>query len=119
MYVGQGLGHYKLAPAISPGKTWEGALGCLIGGVVTAGLAAHFLLPQLPLWQHLLLGVVISAAAQVSDLSESLIKRYAGVKDSGELIPGHGGMLDRLDSLLFAAPLLLYTLHLCLPASTP
>ena len=119
MYVGQGMGHHKLAPAISPGKTWEGAVGCLVGGVVTAGLAAHFLLPQLAFWQHLLLGLVISVAAQASDLSESLIKRYAGVKDSGELIPGHGGILDRIDSLLFAAPLLLYALQLFVPTPTP
>jgi phosphatidate cytidylyltransferase len=111
MYVGQGFGHYKLAPAISPGKTWEGAVGGVLGCALAAVLGARFFLPQLTLGQSLLLGLVVSLAAQSSDLSESLLKRYAGVKDSGELIPGHGGILDRIDSLLFATPLLLYTLE--------
>lgn len=119
MYVGKGLGRYKLAPAISPGKTWEGAVGGVVGGMLTAGLVGYFLIPQCPLGQRLILGLIVSLAAQVSDLSESLIKRYAGVKDSGELIPGHGGMLDRIDSLLLTAPLLLYTLNLLLRTPTP
>jgi phosphatidate cytidylyltransferase len=110
MYVGRGFGRYKLAPSISPGKTWEGAAGGVFGCVLAAVLGAHFFLPHLTLGQSLLLGLVISLAAQSSDLSESLIKRYADVKDSGELIPGHGGVLDRIDSLLFATPLFLYTL---------
>jgi phosphatidate cytidylyltransferase len=112
MYVGKGLGRHKMAPTISPGKTWEGAAGCILGCLLAAAFGIRFLMPQFTLWQGLALGLVISLAAQVSDLSESLIKRYAGVKDSGELIPGHGGLLDRIDSVLFAAPVFLYTLDL-------
>jgi len=116
MYVGKSLGQHKLAPAISPGKTWEGAIGCVIGGVGTAVVSARFWLPDLLLWQCIVLGLCISLAAQLSDLAESMLKRYAGVKDSGGLIPGHGGMLDRIDSLLFAAPTLVYALYVLLPA---
>ena len=116
MYVGQSLGQHKLALVISPGKTWEGAIGGVIGGVCTAVVSAGFWLPHLVLWQCLVLGLCISLAAQLSDLGESMLKRYAGVKDSGGLIPGHGGMLDRIDSLLFATPTLVYALYVLLPA---
>jgi phosphatidate cytidylyltransferase len=116
MYVGKCLGHHKMAPAISPGKTWEGALGGLMGGVGAAGLSARVFLPSLTVWQGLGLGLLVACTAQVSDLSESLIKRHVGVKDSGELIPGHGGVLDRIDSLLFAAPVLVYALDFILQA---
>jgi phosphatidate cytidylyltransferase len=118
MYVGKSLGRHKLAPTISPGKTWEGSVGGTVGGVLTAIVSAALWLPDLGLWQCMLLGLCISIAAQMSDLGESLIKRYAGVKDSGGLIPGHGGMLDRIDSMLFAAPALVYALDL-LPVSSP
>lgn len=111
MYVGKCLGHHKLAPAISPGKTWEGAVGGLVGGVCTAVIGAHFWLPHLTWWQRILLGGGLALVAQLSDLSESMLKRYGGVKDSGHLIPGHGGILDRMDSMLFAAPALVYALH--------
>ena len=115
MYVGKSLGHHKMAPAISPGKTWEGAIGCVIGGACTAVVSAGFWLPHLGFWQCIMLGLCISLTAQLSDLGESMLKRYAGVKDSGGLIPGHGGMLDRIDSLLFATPTLVYALYV-LPA---
>ena len=100
-----------MAISISPGKTWEGAAGGVIGGAATAIASGYFLVPQLTIWQRILLGVLLSIAAQISDLGESMIKRYTDVKDSGGLIPGHGGLLDRIDSVLFAAPTLLYTLH--------
>src|SRR5215813_4310724 len=116
MYVGKSLEHHKMAPAISPDKTWEGAIGCVIGGVCTAVVSAGFWLPHLGFWQCIMLGLCISLTAQLSDLGESMLKRYAGVKDSGGLIPGHGGMLDRIDSLLFAAPTLVYALYVLLPA---
>ena len=108
MYVGQAMGRHKLAPTISPGKTWEGAIGGAAGCILTAVLSARLLVPHLRLWHSVVLGLLISMAAQISDLGESLIKRYAGVKDSGELIPGHGGILDRIDSVLLAAPMLFY-----------
>lgn len=119
MYVGKSLGRYKMAPAISPGKTWEGAVGGAVGGVLTAVLSAGFWLPHLGLWQCVMLGFCLSLAAQMGDLGESMLKRYAGVKDSGGLIPGHGGILDRIDSLLFAAPTLVYALYVLMPVPSP
>ena len=117
MYTGKLLGRHRLATALSPGKTWEGAIGGTLSGVVTAGVAAPFLAPQLPLWQGVLLGLVITLAAQISDLGESMLKRYTGVKDSSGLIPGHGGGLDRIDSMLFAAPTFCYALEVLGKAS--
>lgn len=111
MYTGKFLGRRRLAGSLSPGKTWEGAVGGTMSGVVTAGATASFLVPQLLLWQGVLLGFLITLAAQISDLGESMLKRYTGVKDSSGLIPGHGGSLDRIDSMLFAAPTLCYALE--------
>jgi phosphatidate cytidylyltransferase len=119
MYVGKGLGRHKLALMISPGKTWEGAVGGIMGALLAAALGAHFLTPQLLLPQSLIFGLLISVAAQISDLGESMLKRYVGVKDSGTLIPGHGGILDRIDSLFFAAPLAFYTLDFLTTWSMP
>jgi phosphatidate cytidylyltransferase len=115
MYIGKSLGRHKMAPTISPGKTWEGSVGCVVGGVGTAIVSAGFWLPHLGPWRCVVLGLCISLAAQISDLGESMLKRYAGVKDSGGLIPGHGGILDRVDSMLFAAPTLVYALYVLLP----
>jgi phosphatidate cytidylyltransferase len=115
MYIGKSLGRHKMAPTISPGKTWEGSVGGVVGGVGTAVVSAGFWLPHLVLWQCVVLGLCISLAAQISDLGESMLKRYAGVKDSSRLIPGHGGILDRIDSMLFAAPTLVYALYVLLP----
>jgi len=128
-FAGRGLGGPKLWPRVSPKKTWEGALASMIASVgvgillysyalpiSTALLNAHlierkdglFALEKAPLWPIILLTVAINMAAQLGDLVESLIKRGANVKDSGTILPGHGGMLDRIDALLFAAPLLWY-----------
>ncbi|MEJ7730337.1 MAG: phosphatidate cytidylyltransferase [Polyangiaceae bacterium] len=99
-FAGRFLGKHKLYPAVSPKKTVEGSLGGVAGGVVGA-LLAHFLfLRSLPLGHALALGVVGSALGQVGDLGESLLKRSFGVKDSGGIVPGHGGILDRVDALL-------------------
>lgn len=107
-FVGHARGRHPLAPAISPGKTVEGAVGGLVGGIVGALAVRALGLPDLPLPHTIVLGVVVAAMGVVGDLFESLLKRWAGVKDSGRLFPGHGGMLDRLDSLLFGAPVLYY-----------
>jgi phosphatidate cytidylyltransferase len=107
-FVGHAFGRRRLAPSISPGKTIEGALGGLAGGVVGAFLIRQFGLPGLPPLHTVGLGVAVAALGIVGDLEESLLKRWAGAKDSGTLFPGHGGMLDRLDSLLFGAPVLYY-----------
>lgn len=108
---GRWLGVRKLAPAISPGKTWAGTVGgTLTAMAVGAGIAWGFALP-VSLWHILLMSFVLSVGGQAGDLAESMLKREAGVKDSGTIIPGHGGLLDRLDSLLFAAPLLALFLY--------
>ncbi|MFC2013037.1 phosphatidate cytidylyltransferase [Chloroflexota bacterium] len=109
-FVGRKLGRHYLAPDISPGKTWEGAIGGTIGAVIISLL---FTLPTplgVPLGygQAILLGVLISVFGQLGDLAESLFKRSTGVKDSGKLIPGHGGALDRMDSVVFAGVVVYY-----------
>lgn len=107
-FVGSAVGRHKLALGISPGKTIEGAAGALLGGVAAAATVRWLGLPSLPLAHALALGLAVSALGIAGDLVESLLKRWAGVKDSGTLFPGHGGMLDRLDSILFGAPVLYY-----------
>ncbi|MCX5781417.1 MAG: phosphatidate cytidylyltransferase [Elusimicrobia bacterium] len=109
--VGVRLGKNKLATTVSPKKTVEGTFGGIITGTLSAGLFGYlFLKNDFSLIESLLLGFFISLVSQFSDLAESLIKRDAGVKDSADLLPGHGGMLDRFDSFLFTAPLLYYYL---------
>jgi len=111
---GKAAGRHKLCPKISPGKTVEGAIGGLLAAVaLTAGMGRWL---SLPLAHGLILGASIGVAGQVGDLFESLLKRRAGVKDSGSLLPGHGGVLDRFDSLLFAAPLAYFYLSFALGA---
>jgi phosphatidate cytidylyltransferase len=100
-FTGRYLGRHKLAPHISPGKTWEGVVGGLVLSVMAALLFAVVPL-GLPWYYAVLLGFLIGVAAMLGDLAESLIKRQTRVKDSGQIVPGHGGMLDRMDSLLFA-----------------
>ena len=115
-FVGRALGRRKLIPAVSPGKTWAGAIGALVACMLVAWvyqrwvlvpyatLALRPLAPAFAASGALIFGAVVSVAAQVGDLAESLIKRESGVKDSSHLIPGHGGVLDRLDSLFFVLP---------------
>lgn len=107
-FVGHAVGRRRLAPRISPGKTLEGAVGGLAGGVAGSLAVRALGLPGIPLAHAVALGAAVAAMGVLGDLEESLLKRWAGVKDSGTLLPGHGGMLDRLDSLLFAAPVLYY-----------
>lgn len=108
--VGRAVGRRRFLPWISPKKTFEGVLGGLV--VATVAVAAVLVLGGQPWWEGLVLGPVLGAAAQAGDLAESLLKRAAGAKDSGSLLPGHGGILDRVDSILFAAPVLLAYLGL-------
>ena len=108
MFAGKAIGGPRLWPAISPGKTWSGSIAGVIGAVATVPLLNLIVLERvgvaLPLWQGLLFGLVLGVVGQVGDLAESLYKREAGVKDSSALIPGHGGVLDRFDSLYFVLP---------------
>lgn len=131
-YFGRALGKHKLAPRVSPGKTWEGAIASVCGSIIIALLLFHFTVPiqllllRLHLWEGapltvpsavtlyltydgpflliVLFAICVNIAAQSGDLVESAMKRGAGVKDSGTLLPGHGGVLDRIDALLFALP---------------
>ena len=124
-FVGKSLGRHRMSPEISPKKTWEGAVASILASVIIGtlwiqhapGISAVLLrvgliergdgmwgLEQPPLWPVILLSAVVNIAAQLGDLVESLIKRGAGVKDSGTILPGHGGMLDRIDAMLFAVP---------------
>jgi phosphatidate cytidylyltransferase len=107
-FVGHAVGRHRLAPALSPGKTVEGAFGGLLGGVLGALVVRHLGLGAVSVAAAVLLGLLTAGAGMLGDLFESLLKRWAGVKDSGRLFPGHGGALDRLDSLLFGAPVLYY-----------
>ncbi len=107
-FAGITLGRHRLYEAISPKKSIEGAVGGLGGGVLGALVAKSWLLPQLQAADVILLGLGVGAFSQIGDLVESMLKRSFGVKDSGAIIPGHGGLLDRLDSLLFAFPATYY-----------
>ncbi|HET6460209.1 MAG TPA: phosphatidate cytidylyltransferase [Syntrophales bacterium] len=107
-YVGRSMGKRKLMPLISPGKTVEGAVGLLIGSTVGCVLFQHFFLPGLPIFHAVVLGLSGGIIGQLGDLCESVIKRASGVKDSGSLVIGHGGLLDRLDCLIFIAPYVYY-----------
>ena len=107
-FIGLGLGNKALAPEISPKKTIEGAVGGLVSSVlITVLLALYF---NLALYHGIILGVLIGVTAQLGDLSASVFKRDSEIKDSGDIIPGHGGMLDRIDSLLFVLPVVYYYL---------
>jgi phosphatidate cytidylyltransferase len=103
-YTGRLTGRRLLAPAVSPKKTVEGALGGFVFGALVLAVAGGWWLPRVPLTLRVLIGLAIVALGITGDLFESMLKRSAGVKDSSALIPGHGGILDRIDALLFAAP---------------
>ena len=111
-FIGRKRGKHKLAFTISPSKTWEGAIGGLVSAIVGAIAISKIPIlfsPSPPnYWQVILLGFLISLFAQLGDLVESLLKRNMGVKESGKLLPGHGGILDRFDSLIFVGPMVYY-----------
>lgn len=115
-FVGRAVGHRPLAPHISPRKTLEGALGGIVAAILTALLCVPLLGLPLSIPAAVVLGLVGGLAAVVGDLIVSQIKRQIGAKDSGSLIPGHGGLLDRLDSMLFTGPILYYLIVLLTPS---
>jgi phosphatidate cytidylyltransferase len=123
LYIGRAFGKRKLSPRLSPGKTWVGSIASIVGSMLAAGIVIAIadaltargntlLHISEPVWQSLLLSAILNIAAQLGDLLESAIKRGAGVKDSGTMLPGHGGILDRIDALLLAAPVLWFALLL-------
>ncbi len=103
LLVGSAFGRHPLAPSISPNKTWEGFLGGAVAAILVAVIVVHFIHPW-TIGKALVLGIVVAVAAPLGDLSQSMIKRNLGVKDMGRLMPGHGGILDRVDGLLFVLP---------------
>ena len=126
-FIGKAFGTHRMSPRVSPNKTWEGAIASLVASVGVGALMFHYAVPissalfrahlieqrggifaadQIPRLEIIILSVLLNIAAQLGDLVESLIKRGAGTKDSGSILPGHGGMFDRIDALLFAAPVL-------------
>lgn len=107
-FAGRAFGKTPLAPKISPAKTWEGAAAGFLAAMLATGMATLMLDLRVIIWEALILGALIGSLSQLGDLAESRIKRRAGVKDSGWLIPGHGGMLDRIDSIVFTLPAVYY-----------
>ncbi|HUB00431.1 MAG TPA: phosphatidate cytidylyltransferase [Terracidiphilus sp.] len=119
LYVGRAVGRHKMTRVLSPNKTWEGAAGSMVASLLVAGglywaasametWSAPLLSYPDELWYWLVLAALVNVAGQVGDLAESALKRSAGVKDSGNLLPGHGGVLDRIDALMLAAPVMWY-----------
>ena len=102
--MGSYLGRHKLNPAVSPGKTIEGAVGGLVGNLLVGSIGKFFFFPAHPWGSAVLFFIAVGLAGQVGDLFESLFKRTSKIKDSGGILPGHGGVLDRIDALLFASP---------------
>lgn len=107
-FTGRSVGRHRMAPNVSPGKTWEGAAGGLVSSVAASLVLGLVLSLGNSLWQLALLGVAVGVSAQLGDLLESRLKRISQVKDAGSIIPGHGGVLDRLDSLLLSIPTVYY-----------
>jgi phosphatidate cytidylyltransferase len=107
-YTGRAFGRHKLAPKISPGKTWEGAVGGMAASILAAVLAHYWFFGDLALKAALPLAAAMNVLGVLGDLTESALKRGVSAKDAGKLLPGHGGLLDRLDSLLFNAPVIYY-----------
>jgi phosphatidate cytidylyltransferase len=118
-YVGRAMGKHKLAPKISPGKTWEGVAGGVVAALALAAVAHFWFFKELPLKWALPLAAVMAVLGILGDLTESALKRGAGAKDAAKILPGHGGALDRLDSLLFNAPLLYYFAYFYFSARLP
>lgn len=109
-FVGRAIGRHKLAPRISPGKTVEGFVGGMLGNLAAAAIYHHFQLTEFARTEILLIALAFGTVGQLADLFESVLKRGAGVKDSSSILPGHGGVLDRIDSLLLATPVLYFYL---------
>jgi len=107
-YAGKGFGKHKLIPKVSPGKTWEGLVGGFVAAAAFAALSTFWFFPELPYQVSIPLAIVMSGIGVLGDLTESAMKRGANTKDAASILPGHGGFLDRLDSLLFSAPILYY-----------
>jgi phosphatidate cytidylyltransferase len=118
-FIGRARGKHKLAPAISAAKTWEGAIGgliCAILGAIIIAMVLNLLFPfTFKYWQIVLLGFLVGLFAQLGDLVESLLKRNMGLKESGNLLPGHGGILDRFDSLIFVGAVIYYYVLFIIP----
>ena len=110
-FVGRAFGRHKMAPTISPGKTWEGAIGGVLGALAVVAIISQVVDLGIGYPELIFVGLVVAVFAQLGDLAESLLKRSVGVKEAGSLIPGHGGVLDRLDSVVFTGVVVYYCLR--------
>ncbi|MFY8162387.1 MAG: phosphatidate cytidylyltransferase [Candidatus Kapaibacteriota bacterium] len=113
-FVGKAMGKNKLFERHSPKKTWEGAIGGMVASLIYFVVMLYFFTPQISYFHGIIMGIIVGVFGQLGDLIESQFKRYAGVKDSSHLIPGHGGVLDRFDSILFTSPIMLIYLFFVL-----
>jgi phosphatidate cytidylyltransferase len=111
-FTGLAIGKHKLFPRVSPKKTWEGAVGGGLASILTVMGLFFWLMPNVPVIHSVMIGVIIAVFGPIGDLAESWLKRDAVVKDSSHILPGHGGILDRFDSMLFVAPLVVIYLVL-------
>ena len=103
LLVGSAMGRHQLAPSISPNKSWEGLIGGAVAAILVSVIVVHFIHPW-TIGKALVYGVIVAVVAPIGDLSQSLLKRHLGIKDMGRILPGHGGVLDRVDGLLFVLP---------------
>ncbi len=111
-FSGRTFGKHLLAPHISPKKTWEGSVGGVVGAIMTGMACTSLFGLPIPWWGGILIGLLTGVIGPLGDLAESLMKRQLGIKDLGTIFPGHGGMLDRIDSVLFMVPIIYLTLHM-------
>lgn len=109
-FVGSAIGKHRLFERVSPKKSWEGAIAGFFGAIIGFALVTNFSVPNFPMELSLIMGAIIGVVGTIGDLAESQLKRDAGIKDSSNIIPGHGGVLDRFDSILFTAPVVLIVL---------
>ena len=110
-FLGKAYGKHKLFPSVSPKKSWEGAIAGFVASMITFTFLIYFLIPEFPMIHSIIIGILIGIFGQIGDLAESLLKRDAGIKDSSTILPGHGGFLDRFDSIIFVAPILFIYLY--------
>ena len=103
LLIGSAMGRHQLAPSISPNKSWEGLIGGAVAAILVSVIVVHFIHPW-TIGKALIYGVIVAVVAPIGDLSQSMLKRHLGIKDMGRILPGHGGVLDRVDGLLFVLP---------------
>lgn len=105
-FIGKKFGKHKILPSVSPKKSWEGFAGGFVGAIIGFTVIGYFLLPKIPFFHFFIMGLIVAVFGQLGDFAESKLKRDSGIKDSSSLLPGHGGILDRFDSMMFISPII-------------